>query len=183
MSIEGCDELQGARFEDVYFRFDRAIPIGVISSRRGQLLMCPRPDYELQPGDELCLIRASGSAPLAPLADSLRGAGGADEWHPCCDSAAEGLCDVRDTTRRAERLPGTRVARRDRKGSTEVPSVGQSPADSVAAQAVLASRETGVPVRLSLQGPTPDTVVQPLPTQGMKLGKSGALSRACERSL
>jgi Castor and Pollux, part of voltage-gated ion channel len=96
VGIETYSELTGQRFEDIYFRFDRAIPIGVISSKHGQLLMCPRPDYILREGDELCLIRCKGSAPLQPLGEGLLGAaGGADGWAPCGAGASDELCEVR----------------------------------------------------------------------------------------
>jgi hypothetical protein len=58
-ALELHPELTGCTFQEVHFRFPRAIALGVFSGEK--LQMCPLGGYILRPDDEILLLRTTGS--------------------------------------------------------------------------------------------------------------------------
>lgn len=82
--MEEHPQLEGELFEDVMFRFPTCTPMGVING--ASILLCPDREYRLRRGDELVMLRQSGSCRIAPLPQPIP----ADEsgWQPRMSSAA-----------------------------------------------------------------------------------------------
>lgn len=82
--MEEHPNLEGARFEEVMLCFPTCTPLGVINE--ASILLCPDRDYRLRHGDEVVMLRQSGSCHIRPLPQPIRTE--EDGWQPRMSSSA-----------------------------------------------------------------------------------------------
>lgn len=77
-ALEVHPELTGCKFGDVHFRFPYATPLGILREER--MSLCPPDDFIIEDGDEIMLLRKSGSMQRDALRTPL--AAKPDDWVP-----------------------------------------------------------------------------------------------------
>jgi len=96
--MEEHPELEGELFEEVMLRFPTCTPMGVING--SSIILCPDQDYRIHAGDELVMLRQSGSSLIRPTPKPMPVA--RDEWHPrmsasdfarACPSSSSAPCN------------------------------------------------------------------------------------------
>lgn len=76
--MEEHPELIGCPFGEVHFRFSHATPMGVIKTEK--IILCPPDDYVIAAGDEILMLRRTGSQQKDALPQPLEV--GPDVWEP-----------------------------------------------------------------------------------------------------
>eukprot|EP00892_Ulva_mutabilis_P004077 jgi/Ulvmu1/2040/UM120_0036.1 len=78
VSMEKHPDLVGVLFVDAMMRFPTCTLMGVMNSAK--IVLCPCRDYRIRDGDELVMLRKSGSSPIRPLPQPLPA--DLDGWQP-----------------------------------------------------------------------------------------------------